>query len=119
MVVQGGWRNVWVSGEDSFGFGGVKFKGVISKTLVYGVDARGESVRGMSGGVGSVKVDLKVIGVSMKGNICVVGKYLEHGEEVKVKKERSKNITLGNTMGDRVGGDECELILTVEERLEM
>ena len=25
----------------------------------------------------------------------------------------------GNTKGDRAGGDECELIPTVEERLEM
>ena len=72
----------------------------------------------MSGGVCAVEVELKVIGVGMKGNVWVVGKYLEHGEEVNVKKDRTKNRTLGNTMGDRAGG-ECELILMVEERLEM
>ena len=47
-VVQGEWRNVGVSGKYSFGFGGVKFKGVGSKPSVYGVDARGDSVMGMS-----------------------------------------------------------------------
>ena len=88
--------------KDSFGFGGVKFKGVGSKPLVYGVDAGGESVGGMSGGVGSVEVELKVIGVGIKGNIWVVGKDLEHGEEVNVKKERTKNRILGNTMGDTI-----------------
>ena len=46
-------------------------------------------------------------------------KDLEHGEEVNVKKERTKNRTMSNTMGDIAGGVECELILTVEERLEM
>ena len=100
--------------KDSFGFGGIKFKGVGSKPLVYGVDAGGESVGGISGGVSSVEVELNVIGVGMKGHLWIVGKDLEHGEEVNVKKERTKNITLGNTMGDRAGGDECELILTVE-----
>ena len=58
----------------------------------------------MNGGVDTVEVELKVIGVGMKGNVWVVGKYLEHGEEVNVKNERTKNITLGNTMGDRAGG---------------
>ena len=105
--------------KDNFGFGGIKFKGVGSKLLVYGVDAGGESVGVMCGRVGEVEVELKVIGVGMKGNIRVVGKDLEHGEDVNLKKERTKNITLGNTIGDRAGGDECELILTVEERLEM
>ena len=79
-----------------------------------GIDAGGKSVGVMSGGVCEVEVELKVIGVGMKGNVWVEGKYLEHGDEVNVKKERTKNITLGNTMGDREGGDECELILTVE-----
>ena len=78
--------------------------GVVSKPLVYEVDAGGESVGVMSGGVGAVEVELKVIGVGMKGNVWVVGKDLEHGEEVNVKKERTKNRTLGNTMGDRSGG---------------
>ena len=73
----------------------------------------------LNGGVGAVEVELKVIGVGMKGNFRVVGKYLEHGEEVNVKKERTNNRTLGNTIGDRTGGDECELILTIEERLEI
>ena len=40
--------------KDSFGFGGVKFKGVGSKPLMYGVDAWWELVRGMSGGVDAV-----------------------------------------------------------------
>ena len=60
----------------SFRFGGIKFKGVGSKTLVYGVDEGGESVGDMSGVVGAVEVELKVIGVGMKGNVWVVGKYL-------------------------------------------
>ena len=45
--------------KESFGFGGSKFKGVGSKPMVYGVDAGGESVGGMSGGVYAVEVDLK------------------------------------------------------------
>ena len=65
-------------------------------------------------GVGAVEVELKVIGIGMKGTVWVVGKDLEHGEEVNVKKERTKNGTLGNTMGARTGGDEFELFLTVE-----
>ena len=68
----------------------------------------------MSGGVGAIKLEFKVIGVGMKGNVWVFGKYLEHGEEVNLKKERTKYGNLGNTMGDRDGGNECELILTVE-----
>ena len=64
----------------------------------------------MSGGVGYVEVELKGIVVGMKGHFWVVGKDLEHGEEVHVKKERTKNRTLGNTMGDisGKGGDEHE-----------
>ena len=58
--------------KDSFGFVGVKFKGGGSKPLVYGVDARGESVGGMSGGVDAVEVELKVIGVGMKGNVWAI-----------------------------------------------
>ena len=65
--------------KDSFGFGGIKFKGIGSKQLVYGVDAGGESVGDMSGGVGAVEEKLKVIGVCMKGHVWVVGKDLEHG----------------------------------------
>ena len=57
----------------------------------------------MSGGVGAVKVELKVIGVGMKGNVWVDSQDLEHGEEINVKKERTKNRTMGNTMGDRAG----------------
>ena len=101
--------------KDCFGFGGVKFKGVGSKLLVYGVDAGGESVGGMSGGVGAVEVELKVIGVGLKGHFWVVCKDLEHREEVNVKKERTKN----GTPWVIERGDECELILTVEQRLEM
>ena len=73
----------------------------------------------MSGGVGAVEVELKVIGVGMEGHFWVDGKDLEHGDEVNVKKKRTMIRTLGNTMGDRVRGDECELILTEKERLEM
>ena len=57
----------------------------------------------MSGGVGAVDVELKVVGLCMKINVWVVGKDFEHGEEVNVKKERTKNRILGNTMGDRAG----------------
>ena len=72
--------------------------------MVYGIDAGGESVMGMIGGVGAVEVKLKVLGLGMKGHFWVVGKDLEHGEEVNVKKERTKKRTLGNTMGDIAGG---------------
>ena len=58
---------------------------------------------GMSGGIGAVDEELKVIGVCMKRNVWVVGKDLEHGEEINVKKYRTKNSTLGNIMGDRAG----------------
>ena len=54
--------------------------------------------------VGAVHVELKVIGVGMKGNVWVVGKDLEQGEEVNVKTERTNNRILGNTMGDKSGG---------------
>ena len=101
--------------KDNFSFGGIKFKGVGSKPLVHGVDAGEESVGGMIGRVGAVEV----IGVGMKVNFWVVGKDLEHWEEVNVKKEITKNRTLRNTMGDGAGGDECDFIVTVEERLEM
>ena len=63
-----------------------------------------QEVGGMSGGVDVVEVELKVIGVDMKGNVWVVCKDLEHGEEVNVNKERIENRTMGNIMSDRVGG---------------
>ena len=71
--------------KDSFGFGGIKFKVVGSRPLVYGVDAVGETVGGMSGVVGAVEVECKVIGVGMKGHFWVVGKDLERGDEVHFK----------------------------------
>ena len=111
-VVQGGWRNLGVSGDRysySFGVGGIKFNGVGSKPSVYGVDVGGESVGGMSEGFGAVEVELKVIGIGMQGNVWVVGKDLEHGEEVNVKMVRTKNITMGNTMGVRAGGGEMRV----------
>ena len=63
------------------------------------MDAEGKSVGGMSGGIGAVEVELKVIGLGKKGHFWVFGKDLEHEEEVHIIKERTKNRTLGNTMG--------------------
>ena len=86
---------------------------------MYGVDAEGESVGGMSGGVDAVDVELKVIGVGMKGNVRVVCNDLEHGEEINLKRRRLRIELWGITWVIERGVVECELILTVEERLEM
>ena len=72
----------------------IKFKVVGNKALVNEVDAGGESVGGMSGGVGAVEIELNVFSVGMKGNACIVGIHVEHREEVHIKKERTKIIII-------------------------
>ena len=76
--------------------------------MLYGLDTGGESVRGILRGVCAVKIKLKVVGVSMEGDVGVVSEDVKHGEEINIEEELAEVRALGDIVGFRAGrGREC------------
>ena len=71
---------------------------------MYRLDTGGESLRGISRGVCAVTIYLKVVGVSMEGDIGVVSEDVKHGEEVNIEEELVEEGALGDTVGYGAGG---------------
>ena len=71
---------------------------------MYGLDTGGESVRGISWGVCAVKIQLKVVCISMEGDVRVVSEYVKHGEEVNIEEKWAEDRALGDTVGYGAGG---------------
>ena len=47
---------------------------------------------------------MKVVGVSIEGDVAVVSEYVKHGEEVNIEEESAEDRALGDTVGYGAGG---------------